>query len=131
MEHKKTYINGKWIDGSSRKILQSVNPATEEVISDVVENNIEDTNLAISAARKSFYETREWRDLDTQSRSDILLKIADKIEENLDEIATLESMDNGKPLREAQADVDDAVHCFRYYARSYKNSCGWLLRCQH
>ncbi len=124
MEHKKTYINGKWIDGSSRKILQSVNPATEEVISDVVENNIEDTDLAISAARKSFYETREWRDLDTQSRSDILLKIADKIEENLDEIATLESMDNGKPLREAQADVDDAVHCFRYYAGLIRTPAG-------
>lgn len=54
--------------------------------------------------------------MDVQSRSDVLLKIADMVEERLEDIAETESMDNGKPLREAEADVDDAVHCFRYYA---------------
>ena len=116
MEHKQTYINGAWIDGTSGKTLRSINPATGEVLAEVVENSVEDVALAISAAKESFYQTREWRDMDTQTRSDVLLKIADKIEENLEEIAKIESMDNGKPLREAEADVDDAVHCFRYYA---------------
>lgn len=51
-----------------------------------------------------------------QTRSDILLRIASLVEENLENIAETEAMDNGKPLREAEADVDDAVHCFRYYA---------------
>lgn len=116
MEQKKTYINGKWIDGTSGRTLKSINPATGEVLAEIQENSIEDTILAISAAKESFYKKRDWRDMDAQTRSDILLKIADKIEENLEEIAKIESMDNGKPLREAEADVDDAVHCFRYYA---------------
>ena len=112
----KTYIDGKWIDGTSQNVLQSINPATGEVIARIKENSVEDVNKAILAAKKSFYVTREWRDMDVQSRSDILLKIADMVEEDIEEIARIESMDNGKPLREAMADVDDAVHCFRYYA---------------
>ena len=112
----KTYIDGKWIDGTSQNVLQSINPATGEVIARIKENSVEDVNKAILAAKKSFYVTREWLDMDVQSRSDILLKIADMVEEEIEEIARIESMDNGKPLREAMADVDDAVHCFRYYA---------------
>ena len=116
MKKNKTFINGSWVDGTSGKTLQSVNPATGEVIAEVQENSAEDVEMAIQAAKESFYVTRIWRDMDTQSRSDILLKIADMIEEELEEIAKTESMDNGKPLREAEADVDDAAHCFRYYA---------------
>lgn len=116
MKKNKTYIDGRWLDGTSGKTLQSINPATGESIAEVQENSVEDVKKAIEAAKKSFYVTREWRDMDTQSRSDVLLKIADMVEEELEEIAKIESMDNGKPLREAEADVDDAVHCFRYYA---------------
>lgn len=116
MKKNKTYINGEWIEGTSGKTLQSINPATGEVIAELQENSIEDVKKAIEVAKKSFYVTREWRDMDVQSRSDILLRIADMVEEELEEIAKIESMDNGKPLREAEADVDDAVHCFRYYA---------------
>lgn len=116
MEKKKTYIDGNWVDGTSGKVLQSINPATGEVIAEVWESSMEDAEKAVQAAKKSFYVTRQWRDMDTQSRSDVLLKIADMVEEELEEIAKTESMDNGKPLREAEADVDDAVHCFRYYA---------------
>lgn len=116
MKKYKTFINGRWMDGTSGKTLQSVNPANGEVIAELQENSLEDVEQAIAAAKKSFYVTREWRDMDAQSRSDILLKIADMVEEELEEIAKTESMDNGKPLREAEADVDDAVHCFRYYA---------------
>ncbi|MCD7825285.1 MAG: aldehyde dehydrogenase family protein [Clostridiaceae bacterium] len=113
---KKIWIDGAWIDGSGEKMLYSINPATADVIAEIKEASFSDTERAIQAAKNSFYVTREWRDMDVQKRSDILLKIADKIEENLQEIAAIESMDNGKPLREAEADVDDAVHCFRYYA---------------
>lgn len=116
MERKHTYIKGQWIDGSSAKVLSAVNPATGEVMAEVIENNTDDVEKAIQAAKESFYVTREWRDMDVQTRSDKLLKIADLIEAELEEIAKIESMDNGKPLREAEADIDDAVHCFRYYA---------------
>lgn len=116
MIYNKTYINGQWIDGSSGKILNSINPSNGEIIAQVYENSIDDTKNAITAAKNSFYISREWRDMDVQQRSDMLLKIADLIEKNFKEIAATESMDNGKPLREAEADVDDAIHCFRYYA---------------
>lgn len=116
MVYNKTYINGQWIDGTSGKILNSINPSNGEIIAQVYENSIDDTKNAITAAKNSFYISREWRDMDVQQRSDMLLKIADLIEKNFKEIATTESMDNGKPLREAEADVDDAIHCFRYYA---------------
>ena len=81
MKKNKTFIDGSWVDGTSGKTLQSINPATGEVIAEVQENSIEDVEKAIQSAKKSFYVTREWRDMDTQSRSDVLLKIADMIEE--------------------------------------------------
>lgn len=124
MEQKKTYIDGKWIEGTSGKILQSINPATGEVIAELKENSLQDVGKAVWAAKESFYITREWRNMDAQSRSDVLLNIADMIEEELEEIARTESMDNGKPLREAEADVDDAVHCFRYYAGIIRTPMG-------
>lgn len=116
MEQKQTYINGVWREGTSGRILASINPATGEVLAQVAENSIADVEEAVLAAKTSFYKDRQWRDMDAQSRSDILLQIASLVEENLEDIAKTESMDNGKPLREAEADVDDAVHCFRYYA---------------
>ena len=79
---------------------------------------------AVAAAKKSFYETREWRDMDAQVRSDMILKIADAIEAEKDVFAKLDCLDLGKPLREAEADVDDAIHCFRYYAGAMKTPCG-------
>lgn len=121
---RKMYIAGAWVDGTGKKIIQAVNPATGEVIDEILEAGMADGKKAIDAAKKSFYISREWRDMDAQSRSDILLKIADKIEERLKEIAAIESADNGKPLREALADVDDAVHCFRYYAGLIRTPSG-------
>lgn len=124
MEIKKMYIDGEWVEGTSGKFIESINPATGEVIARIHESNIEDTNRAIAAAKKSFYVTREWRDMDSQTRGDILLKIADKIEEYLPELAKLDAIDNGKPLREAEGDVDDGLHAFRYYASLIKAPYG-------
>lgn len=124
MDIKMTYIDGEWIKGTSGRILDVENPATEEIIAQVYENGVEDTKKAILAAKRSFYETREWRDMDSQVRADILLKIADLIEEEMDEFARLDCVDNGKPLREAKGDVDDGVHTFRYYAGLIKTPYG-------
>lgn len=111
-----SYINGKWVQGSSDTILESINPYNGQILARIHENTIEDTKLAIQAAKHSFYIDRTWRDMDVLERSDILLKIANRMEESFDEISRIESLDNGKPLRESQGDVDDAIHCFRYYA---------------
>lgn len=116
METKRNYIGGKWVLSESGATREVINPANAEVIALTTDSTKADTEAAIAAAKKSFYETREWRDLDPQSKSDMMLSIADLMSKNADELAHLDTIDNGKPLREAEGDVDDAIHCFRYYA---------------
>lgn len=124
MDIKKMYIDGEWVKGTSGKVIDVINPATGQVFEKVYESSVEDTRKAIAAAKKSFYETREWRDMDSQERGDVLLKIADMIEERADEFAMLDTLDNGKPLREAEGDIADGVHTFRYYAGLIKAPYG-------
>ena len=116
MELQKMFIDGEWVEGSTGKSVPTLNPSNGEVLAMVTEGNVEDVDKAIAAAKRSFYVTREWRDMDSQTRADILLQIADAIDAEKEDFAKLDCMDHGKPLREAEADVDDAVHCFRYYA---------------
>lgn len=120
----KNYIGGKWLESLGGKTAPTYNPANGEILAEVVMSNREDVELAVAAAKKSFYETREWRDMDSQTRGDVLLKIADLVDANRDELARIESMDMGKPLREAEGDVDDAIHCYRYYAGLIKAPYG-------
>lgn len=124
MDLKKMFIDGCWTEGSEGKSEPTINPANGQVLAYMTVGTKEDVHRAVAAARRSFYETRGWRDLDSQSRSDKLLEIADAIEAEKEEFARLDSMDHGKPLREAECDVDDAIHCFRYYAGILKAPCG-------
>ena len=124
MKIEKLYIDGEWVEGSEGKTFRSVNPANGEVLAEICQASPEDARKAIAAAKRSFYVTREWRDMDSQARGDILLKVADELEAQKEEIAALETMDMGKPLRESEADVDDAVHCFRYYAHLIRTPHG-------
>ena len=116
MDIKKMFIDGEWVDSISKKTRNSINPTDGSVLAVIAEGGAEDAKRAVAAAKKSFYETREWRDTDAQTRSDMLLKIADMIEKEKAEFARIDTLDHGKPLREAECDVDDAIHCFRYYA---------------
>ena len=124
MELQKMFIDGSWVEGSGGKSAPTYNPANGEILAMMTEGTEEDVKKAVAAAKKSFYETREWRDMDVQVRSDMILKIADAIEAEKDVFAKLDCLDLGKPLREAEADVDDAIHCFRYYAGAMKTPCG-------
>jgi len=107
------YINGEW--KKAEKQRPAVNPATGEVIGYAAEGSIEDMKTAIGAAREAF-DSGIWSETSASERAAILFKIADKLEEAKEELAALETMDNGKPYREAEADVEDAAACFRYYA---------------
>ena len=116
MKRCKNYINGAWTESVSGNTAPTFNPATGEELAQVVVSTPEDVDRAVAAAHTSFYETREWRDMDSQTRGDFLLRIADLIAEAREELAYLDAVDMGKPLREAEGDVDDAIHCYRYYA---------------
>ena len=109
MQLCKNYINGEWVESVSGKKTPTYNPATGEVLAEMTQSTPEDVDRAVAAARTSFYETRDWRDMDSQTRGDVLLKIADLIDKYRDELARMESMDMGKPLREAFQDLDRAV----------------------
>jgi len=111
----KMYINGEWVEARSGKTREVLNPATGEVIALAAEGDVEDARDAIQAARQAF-DSGIWSDLPAAERARFLFAIADKLEQRTEELVRLETMDNGKPLRESRFDVADAVACFRYYA---------------
>jgi len=108
-------IDGQWRDALSGKTFATVNPATEEVIAEVAEGDKADIDLAVQAARRAF-DSGPWRKMDARDRGRLLTRLADLIERDIDELAELETLDNGKPIRESRhADLPLVVDCLRYY----------------
>lgn len=116
VQQTQCFIGGQWVPAQSGKTFDTVNPATEEVIAQVAEGDKADVDLAVEAARNAF-EQGDWPRMDARDRGKLLYKLADLIEENLDELAALESLDNGKPIRDSRAaDLPLTIDCLRYYA---------------
>src|SRR5947209_10539101 len=110
------FIGGKWLDSVSGKTFETINPATGEVICRVAEGDKADVDKAVKAARKAF-EEGPWPKMNASERGRLLYKLADAIEKNIDELAALETLDNGKPLRDSRAaDLPMTIKCYRYYA---------------
>lgn len=108
------YINGQWLPASDGKVFTAYNPATGEKLAECAEATKEDVDAAVNAAWAAF---PAWRDMGIAERAGILEKIADIIDENAELLATIESMDNGKPIRETMAiDVPYSSDHFRYFA---------------
>jgi acyl-CoA reductase-like NAD-dependent aldehyde dehydrogenase len=113
---KKLYINGSFIESANGKTFETVNPATGEMLARVAEAEEEDINRAVEAARDAF-DNGPWSRMGTAEKSRLIYKLADLIEENKQELAELESLDNGKPMRELiAADLPLTIEHFRYYA---------------
>jgi len=113
---KKLLIGGKWVPAKSGKTFETLNPANEEVLALVAEGDKADIDEAVKAARKA-YEDGRWGKLTPHERTRYLLKIAELIDKNAEELAELETLDNGKPLGESKNfDVIAAAETFRYYA---------------
>jgi aldehyde dehydrogenase (NAD+) len=118
---KKLLIGCKWVPARSGKTFETINPANEEVLALIAEGDKADVDEAVKAARKALEESA-WPRLRPHDRTRYLLKIADLIEKNLDELAELETLDNGKPIFESKnIDVPAAAETFRYYA-------GWATK---
>ena len=112
----KLLINNRWVNSQSGKTFATVNPTTGEQICQVAEADAVDVDLAVKAARAAF-DHGPWRKTNGVARARLLHKLADLIEQNADELARLESLDNGKPLAIAKAvDVAATAACYRYYA---------------
>lgn len=124
MDVKKNYINGTWVEAISGKTREVINPATGEIIALTTEGDVKDAKAAINAAKESFYGEGKWRRMNAQARADVMYKICEQIDLRREELALLDTLDNGKPLREAEGDVDDIYHCFQYYAGLIKAPYG-------
>ncbi|HWL10110.1 MAG TPA: aldehyde dehydrogenase family protein [Planctomicrobium sp.] len=109
------FIDGKWQNSVSGETFATYHPATEEKIADVAKANAEDVNLAVMAARRAF-ESGDWAKMDARDRGRLMNKLADLIETNREELAALETLDNGKPINDALGDFAMVVDVFRYYA---------------
>jgi len=113
-------IDGKWSDAASGKTFDTYNPATGEVLARVDEGDRTDIDRAVKAARKAF--DGPWSRMTASERGKLIWKLADLLEEHLEEFATLETLDNGKPLTISRvADVPLAVDLLRYMA-------GWATK---
>jgi betaine-aldehyde dehydrogenase len=109
------YVDGRWKlaeDGATRAL---VNPANGETIATVAEGSAADAELAIIAARRAF-DDGPWRSVGAGDRAALLLKVADAIDAQRSEFVRIDTLNNGKPLRECEYDAIDAANCFRYYA---------------
>ncbi|ONK69457.1 uncharacterized protein A4U43_C05F23080 [Asparagus officinalis] len=116
VEYTKLLINGNFVDSASGKTFPTLDPRTGEVIAHVAEGDAEDVNHAVAAARNAFDEG-PWPKMPAYERSRILLRFADLIEKHNDEIAALETWDNGKPYEQAaQVEIPMLTRFMRYYA---------------
>ena len=114
-------IDGRFVLAASGKTFPVYNPATGEVVAHVPEAEAEDVDRAVSAARKAFDEG-PWSKMSPSERGKLIWKLGDLLEANLEEVAEIESLDNGKPFSVARvADLPLAVDMFRYMA-------GWATK---
>ncbi|MFL6079730.1 MAG: aldehyde dehydrogenase family protein [Ornithinibacter sp.] len=117
------FVDGEFVEGAGGRSFKTINPATEEVLAEVTDATTEDVDLAVRAARRAY--TRVWSRMPGRERSKYLFRIARIMQERSRELAVLESIDNGKPIREARdVDVPIAAAHFFYYA-------GWADKLQY
>jgi phenylacetaldehyde dehydrogenase len=113
----KLLIDGEWVPAASGRTFDTINPATEEKLAEVAYGEKEDIDRAVRAARKAFAYDSPWRRMSPSARGKLIWRIGDLIEQHVEELAMLESLDNGKPLGVARvADVPLAADLFHYMA---------------
>ena len=114
-------INGEWVEGSRK--FDTINPAAGEVLTSVAEASPADVDRAVTAARNAFEDRNgAWRKMSASDRGKLIWRLADLIEQNIDELAELETLDNGKPIFESRyVDMPMVVDVLRYYA-------GWATK---
>jgi acyl-CoA reductase-like NAD-dependent aldehyde dehydrogenase len=118
---KKLLIGGKWVAPKSGKSFETLNPANEEVLALIAEGDKADVDEAVKAARKAF-EDGKWPNMGPHERARLMFKIAELIDTHSEELAELETLDNGKPLTFSRGfDIPAAAETFRYYA-------GWVTK---
>ncbi len=113
----KLFINGEFVDAKSGQTFATINPATEEKITDVASAGVEDVDAAVKAARAQMEPGSEWQKMKPRDRAKIMWRLADILSSRAEEIGRIETIDNGKPIFESQfVDVPAAAECLYYFA---------------
>ncbi len=113
---QKLLIDGKWVDSASGKTFETINPTTGDAVCCVAEADKADVDVAVKAARRAL-ETGPWAKTSATERGRLLLKLADLIDQHREELAALETLDNGKPIRDSlHGDIPATAAVYRYYA---------------
>ena len=127
--HYDNFIGGKWVAPVKGEYFDVISPITGKPYTKAARSSAEDVELALDAAHKA---ADAWGKASTTERANVLLKIADRIEQNLELIATAETVDNGKPIRETMnADIPLAVDHFRYFAGAIRAQEGGISEIDH
>jgi betaine-aldehyde dehydrogenase len=109
------YVDGEWRLAANGATRELYDPANGQPIATIAESTVADVEAAIAAARKAFDEG-PWASMNATERAALLFRVADAIDARRDEFSRIDTLNNGKPLRETQYDAADAANCFRYYA---------------
>ena len=127
--HYDNYIGGKWVPAVKGQTFQNISPIDGNVVCTIARSTAEDVELALDAAHAA---KDAWGDASPAERSLVLLRIADRIEQKLDVLAMVETIDNGKPIRETKtADLPLAVDHFRYFAGVLRAQEGGISEIDH
>ncbi|XP_076239580.1 aldehyde dehydrogenase 1A1 [Calliopsis andreniformis] len=116
IKYTQLFINNEFVDAVSKKTFPTINPANGKVIVEVAEGDKADVDKAVAAAKQAFNRKSEWRKMDASARGVLLNKLADLIERDIEYLASLESLDNGKAYPVALFDVKASISTLRYYA---------------
>ena len=108
------FIDGRWQESASKATVPVIDPSTEEVIAQVPDANSQDVDRAVRAARAAF-DQGPWRTTTAQERGRVLFRLAEKIRKEAPFLSELESRNTGKPIVEAEYDINDVATCFEYY----------------
>jgi aldehyde dehydrogenase (NAD+) len=121
IEPGRLLIDGQWVESSKK--FDTINPATGEVLTDVAEASTQDVDRAVAAARKAFEDrSGAWRKMSASERGRLIWRLGDLVEKNIEELAELETLDNGKPIFESRyVDMPMTADVLRYYA-------GWATK---
>ena len=110
----KMFVDGKWVSSHTGETWNVINPANQEVIATVPLADEEDARMAIMAARRAF-DKGPWRKMSQVERGKLLFALARAIRDQAEELAQLETLNSGKPIRESRMDMSDAADCFEFY----------------
>jgi betaine-aldehyde dehydrogenase len=114
MKRYRMYINGEWVETKSGKYFPVYDPSTEEIIAEVPDAADADVNRAVDAARAAF-DSGSWPQTTAEERGRILFRLAERVRKQSAMLAELEARNSGKPIVEAEFDINDVATCFEYY----------------